>query len=296
MIKSMTGFASSVGQFDSFSWQWDLRSVNAKGLDLRLRVPDWITGLETDLRKRLGAALGRGNVALSLRLTRSDEGGRMRVNPEQMRAVLEAMTEIENAALDCGLSLAPSRAADILSVRGVLDSEVQEDDPAPLKARLVQAFEGLLEDFLQMRAIEGEALDAVLTDQLNQIETLVAKAHEALRTRKEDTTANLRAALARVMDNVDSVDAARLEQELAMIAVKSDVTEEMDRLRAHIDAARDLLNAPGPVGRKMDFLAQEFNREANTLCSKAQSKTLTTIGLDLKAVIDQMREQVQNVE
>ena len=292
----MTGFASATGAFETYSWAWELRSVNARGLDMRLRVPDWISGLETVLRTRLGKSLKRGSVSLTLRVSREEEAGTLSLNPAQLKAVLSALAEVEDQALQDGISLAPSKASDILNLRGVLESGGAEEDTAALSEALAKAFEPLLQAFIEMRQGEGAALAAVLADQLDQVETLVQSAMSAAENRRGDVTRQLQEALARVVDNTDAVEPARVAQELAMIAVKSDITEELDRLRAHVAAARELLQAGGPVGRKLDFLMQEFNREANTLCSKANFTELTRAGLDLKAVIDQMREQVQNVE
>lgn len=296
MTVSMTGFASAKGQWSHFSWSWELRSVNSKGLDLRLRVPDWITGLEADLRTRLNEATARGSITLSLRLGRDEDSSEVSVNEAQLDRILAALHTVEARAMDQGVSLAPSRAADILAQRGVLEMISVADDPAPLKEALLKDFEPVLQDFLTMRQTEGAALKEVLTAQLETISELTAQASDATDARRSEMQASLRAALARVLDNSNGVEEDRIAQELALIAVKADITEELDRLSAHVDAARDLLATDGAVGRKFDFLAQEFNREANTLCSKSQSKTLTAIGLELKAVIDQMREQVQNVE
>ncbi|MDQ2092779.1 YicC/YloC family endoribonuclease [Rhodalgimonas zhirmunskyi] len=297
MTNSMTAFASGKGHGGAgFSWTWELRSVNAKGLDLRLRVPDWVTGLEAGLRAALSATLARGSVTLSLRLTREDEALRLGINQTQLSAVLEAMAEVEETAMARGVSLAPATAADILGQRGVLEQVSGDEDPAPLKKALLTDFEAILADFCAMRATEGAALQEVLLAQLDSIDTLTDQAAAAALARRDEMQANLQAALARVTENSTAVDPARVAQELALIAVKADITEELDRLKAHVTAARDLIASDGPVGRKLDFLSQEFNREANTLCSKSQSKTLTAIGLELKAVIDQMREQVQNVE
>ena len=296
MLHSMTGFAAHKGMADGYSWGWDLRSVNSKGLDLRLRVPDWIEGLEGVLRAELGKNLSRGAVTLSLRVQKDEEGSQQALNPAQLSTVLDAMAEIEAQAMDRGLSLAPSHASDILTFRGVLDTTSVESDTKALRAAILADLPALMDSFVEMRRNEGDALDSVMKDQLNQVESLTKASAAAAEERRDDVAANLRANLARVMENADNIDEARLAQELAMIAVKTDVTEELDRLRAHVDAARDLLAKGSPVGRKLDFLMQEFNREANTLCSKAQSVDLTRIGLDLKAVIDQMREQVQNVE
>ncbi|MEF3047375.1 YicC/YloC family endoribonuclease [Pseudotabrizicola sp. L79] len=297
MTVSMTGFAARKGQGAGYSWAWDVRSVNGKGLDLRLRVPDWIDGLEALLRAEMQKALGRGNVSLSLKVARDETGeGGLRVNMAVLPTVLTALQEIEAAAMASGVTLGQATAADLLSLRGVLETSSQSDDTTALRAALMQDFAPLMADFATMRAAEGAALKGVIAGQLDQIASLTADAKAQAGARREEARASLAEALARVMDSIDSVDETRLTQELALIAVKNDVTEELDRLGAHVDAARLLLGEPGPVGRKFDFLMQEFMREANTLCSKAQSLALTRIGLDLKTVIDQLREQVQNVE
>jgi uncharacterized protein (TIGR00255 family) len=295
----MTGFATAKGQGLGHGWAWDLRAVNGKGLDLRLRVPDWIDGLELAVRADLGKAVARGNVSLSLRVTRDQTGetvDALRVNPMTLSSVLRALAQVEQAAMTAGVTLAQATAADVLAVRGVLEANQQDDDTAPLRALILTDLPGLITDFNAMRAAEGAALQAVIAAQLDRIATLTAQAKFEADARRDASASLLREALAKVMANADGVDETRLAQELAMIAVKTDVTEELDRLTAHIAAARDLLAEAGPVGRKFDFLMQEFMREANTLCSKAQALALTRIGLDLKTVIDQMREQVQNVE
>ncbi|GAA6175430.1 YicC/YloC family endoribonuclease [Sulfitobacter pacificus] len=296
MINSMTGFASASGADAPFSWGWEVRAVNGRGLDLRLRVPDWVEGLETGLRKKLSASVARGNITCNLRLNREEAGGTLAVNAAQLETVLSALHQIEERAMDAGVSLAPSKATDIVTMRGVLEQASFNDDAAALCQLLLADFDAVLNDFNAMRAQEGAALHAVLSGQLDKIEELTGQAAALIPARQAEMSATLRSNLARVLDNAEGVDAARLAQELALIAVKTDITEEIDRLKAHVAAARALLAEGGPVGRKLDFLTQEFNREANTLCSKAQMKELTTIGLALKAVVDQMREQVQNVE
>lgn len=299
MTVSMTGFAARRGQGAGHSWGWDIRSVNGKGLDLRLRVPDWIDGLELALRGELAKGINRGNVSLSLRVARDGMGDGaegLRVNAPALAAVLAAMATVEQAAMDAGVTLGQGTAADVLAVRGVLDTSATEIDTAPLRAAILADLPPLLADFAVMRATEGAALQAVIAGQLDEVARLTTAAAIEAAARRDAASSALREALARVLANADGVDEARLAQELALIAVKNDVTEELDRLSAHIVAARALLADAGPVGRKFDFLMQEFMREANTLCSKAQALALTRIGLDLKTVIDQMREQVQNVE
>ena len=296
-IRSMTGFASGQGRLGVHSWSWEMRSVNAKGLDLRLRVPDWLDGLEVHLCKVMGNTLARGNVSLGLRISRGEEAaGTLTLNKPLLASVLTALAEAEALAQSAGVDLSVTSGADLLSIRGVLETTAIEDDPAPLVAELKKEFESLVSEFVQMRETEGAALEQVLRNQLAEVSRLTQFAADSAEARKPLVAAALKANLAKVLENADGADANRVAQELAMLAVKSDVTEEIDRLAAHVAAAEDLLATGGAVGRKFDFLMQEFNREANTLCSKALNSDLTSVGLELKAVIDQMREQVQNIE
>ncbi len=296
MTLSMTGFATLKGQLGPWSWQWDLRAVNGRGLDIRLRLPDWLSALEAPLRKALGAGIGRGNVTLSLRIAREADEAGAALSAAGLERALAMLAEISQQAGRHGLVLAPASPAEVAAMRGVVEAAAPEEDTAPLQKALMAQFPALLEAFNEMRASEGAALAGMLAGQLDQVEALVGRAEEALAARSAAQRETLRAALARVLDNSEGADPDRVAQELALIAVKTDLREELDRLGAHVAAARALLEAEGPRGRKLDFLMQEFNREANTLCSKAQFAELTAIGLDLKHVIDQMREQVQNVE
>ncbi len=296
MIKSMTGFASGKGAFGPHSWTWELRSVNGKGLDLRLRLPDWLTGLEAALRGDLSKQVNRGNITLSLRMGREETAADVRLNTPAMEAALDALAQTEALAGARGVLLAPSKASDLLALKGMLEAGADADDPAQLVEHLKSEFGGLLASFIEMRGSEGEALSGILTGQLDQVAKLTDQAADLAERRREEMAQNMRENLTRVLDNTQGADPDRVAQELALIAVKADITEEIDRLKAHVTAARALLTQDGPVGRKLDFLMQEFNREANTLCSKSQNAELTAVGLELKAVIDQMREQVQNVE
>ncbi len=296
MIKSMTGFASGKGAFGPHSWTWELRSVNGKGLDLRLRLPDWLTGLEAALRGDLSKQVNRGNITLSLRMGREETAADVRLNTPAMEAALDALAQTEALAGARGVLLAPSKASDLLALKGMLEAGADADDPAQLVEHLKSEFGGLLASFIEMRGSEGEALSGILAGQLDQVAKLTDQAADLAERRREEMAQNMRENLTRVLDNTQGADPDRVAQELALIAVKADITEEIDRLKAHVTAARSLLTQDGPVGRKLDFLMQEFNREANTLCSKSQNAELTAVGLELKAVIDQMREQVQNVE
>ena len=295
---SMTGFAARRGAGAGQSWTWDLRSVNGKGFDLRLRLPDWIDGLELAVRAEMQKAVTRGNVSLTLKLA-ADEGreaAAFRLNPGNLTAALAALGQVEAAARAVGVTLQPPSATDVLTLRGILDAQAQEVDTTPLRQALLADLPALLVDFAAMRAAEGAALHTVIAAQIDRIAALTDAAQGEIALRATAQAQGLADSVARVLAVTDAADPGRLAQELALIAVKTDVTEELDRLTAHVAAARAHLADAAPMGRKLDFLMQEFMREANTLCSKAQSLALTRIGLDLKTVIDQMREQVQNVE
>ena len=296
MIRSMTAFAGRRGAFGTASWAWEMRGVNGRGLDLRLRLPEGFGGLDAALRKAAGAELGRGSVTISLRLMREEETGELALDEARLDRVIEALTRIEARAIEAGLSLAPTTPADVLAAKGVLRQESGESDGDALSAALEADFAPLLAEFTEMRAREGAGLAQIISAQLDRIAALTEEAVQAAEERRPEQRAALTEALRRVVEDISEIDEPRIAQELALLAVKQDVTEELDRLRAHVDAARALLTGPQPAGRKLDFLAQEFNREANTLCSKAQNAELTALGLELKAVIDQMREQIQNVE
>lgn len=293
---SMTGYASRVGAGDPFQWVWEIRSVNGRGLEIKPRLPDWIPGLDQAVRQALQKALGRGNVSVSLKLSRLAGAPAAGLDRDALAGVLSSLREIETAAAEADLGLSPSTAADVAAMPGVLVAGAEVSDPEAVKAAVMADFPHLLSAFQDSRAAEGQALERVIADQVDRIDALTTAAAACTEARAEAQAARLRDKLAQVLDAADGIDSARVAQELALIAVKSDITEELDRLRAHVEAARGLLAAEGPKGRKLDFLTQEFNREANTLCSKAGSTELTAIGLELKTVIDQMREQVQNVE
>lgn len=292
-FQSMTAFASATGQNDDFTWVWDIRSVNGRGLDLRIRVPDWIPGLEPALRKAFGAALSRGSLQVSLRVNREEAPPFHTVDPAGVATAVRHLEEISKAADAAGLPLLPVTAADVFALPGVLMRKDARGGEDALAQALIAQIPDLVEAIVQMRSQEGAALQQVLSDHIDHIADLVDRAAVLLPRRSDER----KVAFARALDRLRAeIEPERLSQEMAMLAVKTDVAEEIDRLRGHIAAARDILDADGPHGRKLDFLSQEFNREANTLCAKSQDAGLTSIGLDLKLVIDRMREQIQNVE
>ena len=296
MVNSMTGFAARRGAVEGVEWAWDVRAVNGKGLDLRLRGGETIEGLEPLVRAEIAKWVQRGNVSLTLKLTREANAEGVQVNKGVLASVLVALRVVENAAVEADLRLAPTTGADLLGLRGVLEAGTEAADDAPLLSAMAADLPLLMAAFQAMRAKEGAALGAIIAAQVGDMARLVRQARQLAEARRPAVAMALRDNLARVLANSDGVDPARLAQELALLAVKADVTEELDRLETHLAAAGGLLAETAPIGRKLDFLLQEFMREANTLCSKSGSAELTRVGLDLKVAIDQMREQVQNVE
>jgi uncharacterized protein (TIGR00255 family) len=300
-MNSMTGFAASSVALDldgqSLTLDWDMRAVNGKGLDLRLRLPETLGGIEKNIRDLVGAQVARGNVTLSLKLRVGSDSPAPPLDPAALAGLLAALERVNTTAQESGILLQAPTSLDLLGWRGVLAQghDLATIAPEILSKAVLDSLPPLLAAFQTMRAAEGAALVRILSDQITTIETLCAQARAALPARAQAMAEHVARVIAAVLDQTRA-DPARLEQELALQAVKADVTEELDRLDAHCAAARAMLASGQPVGRKLDFLMQEFNREANTLCSKAQNLELTRIGLELKTVIDQMREQVQNLE
>ncbi len=292
-MQSMTGFASLSGHLRGADWVWEIRSVNGRGLDIRLRLPEGAETLEPLLRAAIAKRLKRGNVSVSLKLSPSGGSAGPRLNRENLALVIAAAKEAMRMAEAGGMN------TDRLSVAELVANPVVwsgEDTPAVWLPAARAQIDDLVAAFAEARLAEGAAMGEILAAQLGQIETLAAQARASAGARNAAAGDLLRDKVRALLDITDLADEGRLAQELAVLAVKADVTEELDRLDAHIAAARALLGNDGPVGRKFDFLMQEFNRETNTLCSKSGSPDLTAIGLDLKLVIDQMREQVQNLE
>ncbi len=296
IVNSMTSFASMSGAHEVWNWAWEMRSVNARGLDIRVRLPDGFDDVEPFVREAIKARVKRGTVSIGLKL-RSDNGvGVATISEPALARYIEACQIAETHALEAGLNLAPLTAGTLLMGPGVMQGASSEQDQTALKAAVKAQVEPLLQSFAESRASEGQAMGAIFQEQINQIEALAAKARAEAERRNAGSAALIRERVTVLLETTDLADEARLQQELAVITVKADVTEELDRLDAHVIAARELLKAGGAIGRKLDFLMQEFNREANTLCSKAGTPDLTECGVELKVIIDQLREQVQNVE
>ncbi len=299
MVHSMTGFAAESGSSNtsagSLSWTVEIRGVNAKGLDIRVRAPERMIGFDQVLKAHLQKSLSRGNVSVSVRYEAEGAGGALRLDQTVLAGVMAAAKQVQAEAEKAGVNVTAPSVAEFLGLRGVIASG-DDSELVPSADEVMKTSETALQAFLTMRAAEGAALKAVLETSLSDVSALVSQAAHLAEARKEQVAETLKTNLARVLDNSDGADPDRVAQELAVLAVKADITEEIDRLNAHVEAAQVLLLSEGAIGRKLDFLMQEFNREANTLCSKSGNTELTRVGLDLKALIDQMREQVQNVE
>lgn len=293
-LQSMTGFARLDGQSGRYQWAWELRSVNGKGLDIRLRLPTGFERLEVEIRRIVGQHFARGNIQATLNVQTGEACVQAEVNQAALDAVL-ALRERLAGVIDP----APVRLDTLLGLRGIIDFRDVDDDPAAVEAldrEITQGLETVAAAMRRMREAEGAALDVVLRSQVDAIERLTAIVENDPSRTPSEIRARLAAQIATLMDAASGLDQDRLHAEVALLATRSDVREEIDRLKAHVFAARDLLARGGPVGRKLDFLAQEFNRESNTICSKSNSAAVTAAGIELKVVIDQFREQVQNLE
>jgi uncharacterized protein (TIGR00255 family) len=290
----MTGFARAQDQDDPYGWTWEIKSVNGRGLDLRCRMPPGFEHLEMLAREAVRKRFKRGSISLNLAVARSDGQSRLRLNRELLEDLLPALSELGQR-----IGADPPRLDGLLAIRGVLEpveddqtAEAQEAREAAMMATLADALDALA----TMRGDEGSRIESVLVGQLDEIADLCVAADGSAAAQPETIKARLRDQLAELLDAKPAVAEDRLAQELALLAIKADVREEIDRLKAHVTGARELLAAGGSVGRRLDFLCQEINREANTICSKSTALELTRIGLDLKTTVDQVREQVQNVE
>lgn len=293
-LSSMTGFARAQGVTGAYAWSGELKSVNAKGLELRLRLPPGWDAIEVPARTRGAEKLSRGNVYANLMVKREGVAPVVRVNEDVLAAVLATMQNVAGR-----LKADPPRLDGVLGIKGVIDvtdEDENEDARRAAETAIVKGFSGALDELSKMRGHEGDALGRLLSTRLDEIEALAQRAEKAPGRQPEAIRKKLAEQVAVLLDGSSRFNSDRLHQEAILIASKADVREELDRLAAHVAQARHLLNGGGAVGRRLDFLSQELNREANTLCSKANDLELSNIGLELKSVVEQFREQVQNLE
>jgi uncharacterized protein (TIGR00255 family) len=293
-LKSMTGFARGDGMHGDTSWNWEARSVNGRTLDLRFRLPNGFEALEIRARGLAQEKLARGNCTINLWVRRETGRAEIRLNETALR---QAEAVAERARDLTGLKHA--RLDTLLGMRGVVETaetEESEEALAALHLAMIANLAGTLDELVRARSAEGERLQAVIGKQLTTIARLIEIAAAAAAQQPAAIASRLAEQVARLSEASATLDPERLHQEALLLAARADIQEELDRLRAHVAAANELIASGQPVGRKFDFLAQEFNREANTICSKAADIETTRTGLELKTVIDQLREQVQNIE
>jgi uncharacterized protein (TIGR00255 family) len=293
-LASMTGYARAGGVAAAASFSCEMKSVNARGLEIRLRLAPGLDTLEARLRQRIGAVLSRGSVTVGLSLEREAGAGEIVVNERALGAVLAIMQRLEDS-----IAVQPPTLDGILALKGVIEQRehvMTPEEQAALEAGVLACADRCLADLVAVRRAEGEQLRSVLVAHIDTIARLTEAAEAHPSRSREVIVARLREQVAELLAAGVGLSVDRLAQEALILATKADIREEIDRLDAHVASARSLIAGGGPVGRKLDFLAQELNREANTLCSKSNAVDLTAIGLDLKAAIDQLREQVQNVE
>ncbi|MBC7579404.1 YicC/YloC family endoribonuclease [Tardiphaga sp.] len=293
-LSSMTGFARSHGTSGPYAFEWELKSVNAKGFDLRMRLPPGWDELETIARKRATEVLSRGTVYANLTVKRGNALSTIRVNEEVLNSILRIAADLAGK-ID---AVAPS-VDGLMAIKGVIEVVEPEADEAEDKAArlaVAAAFDEALTALVAMRKREGTTLGEILSQRMAEIETLANKAEAAPGRKPEAIRARLAEQIAALLESSDRFDSDRLNQEALMMAAKADIREELDRIASHISQAREMIGKGGPVGRRLDFLAQEFNREVNTCCSKSNDLELTNTGLEMKNVVEQFREQVQNLE
>jgi uncharacterized protein (TIGR00255 family) len=293
-LSSMTGFARSHGASGPYAFEWELKSVNAKGFDLRMRLPPGWDDLEVLTKKRASQVLSRGTVYANLNVKRTTAASTIRVNEE----VLASIVKVAGTLADKLDAVAPSIDG-LLGIKGVIEvvePESSEAEDMAAREAATAAFEQALTDLVEMRRREGVSLGQILSQRMDEIEQLAKKAEAAPGRKPEAIKARLAEQIAALLESSDRFDPDRLNQEALLMATKADIREELDRIASHVAQAREMIARGGPVGRRLDFLAQEFNREVNTCCSKSNDVELTNIGLEMKNVVEQFREQVQNLE
>lgn len=293
-LQSMTGFAHMEGTVGALQWVWEARSVNGRGLDVRIRLPAGFERIEPEARKAFSEHFTRGNIQATLTIGREEKTAAASINQDVLDAVIEAANQLREQT-----DAEPPRIDGLLNIRGVLefnDPKPDDETVAQEHSAILDGLDRMLKALAAMRTAEGEKIGEFVKAQIDGIEALARKADADPATEPENIAARLSAQVKMLLDSGLELDEDRLHAEAAILASKADIREEVDRLLVHVQACRTLLTDGGPVGRRLDFLAQEFNRESNTICSKSNAASITAVGLDLKVLIDQFREQIQNLE
>ena len=294
----MTGYASGSAQIGSVSLDLEIKSVNSKSLDLKIYLPEYLSSLENELRQVASGKVFRGSVVLKIKVSQHSElSSDYVLNDQVLNTVFEKIQNIEKICKKKNIPLEPLKASDFLAIKGVWEEDKNAstfiDD---IKSVILDKANELIESLLEARKKEGQGLLTILADKLASILALHKAAEEILPERSKHLEKNFKSQIDKIISEHSQLDENKIEHEIAIIAIKQDITEELDRLKVHILSMQDLLNSTGAIGKKLDFLSQELNREVNTICSKSQYSALTKIGIEMKTLVDQFREQVQNVE
>lgn len=294
VLSSMTGFSRKDGSDGTATWSWEIKSVNGRNLDLRCRLANGYEDLDPIVRTALSGSFSRGNFQLNLTVDQGKQATTFQINKDVLAQIKNAIAELE-----CEVPSAPARLDGLLGLRGVMEAveDVETEEQLQARKKLIQEdLYAAIAKLRDARQEEGQRLDSVVRAMLGRIDELIATAANLAAAQPEALRTRLREQVAALLDASPALPEERLAQEAALLITKADIREELDRLNAHVEAGRELLDQAGPCGRRLDFLCQEFNREANTLCSKSSDVELTRVGLELKATIEQFREQIQNLE
>ena len=298
MITSMTGYASDTILVGNFSLDAEIKSVNSKSFDLKIYLPEYMTFMENDIRQLVSKQIARGSIVLKIKAKHNDEASsNFTLNNEVLNTAIDEIKTIEQKCDEKNIQFSPLTVLDFFSVKGVWEeNKISQTDTVELKSVILDKLPELMKKFIETRRIEGQGLQAILVEKLSSIMEFIQEIDKILPDRSRHLKKNFKTALDKIINEQNQVDENRLEQEIALLVIKQDIQEELDRLKVHIVSMQDLVNSSNVVGKKLDFLSQELNREVNTICSKSQYSDLTKLGIEMKTLVDQFREQVQNVE
>ena len=294
----MTGYASDTILVGDFSLDAEIKSVNSKSFDLKIYLPEYMTFMENDIRQLVSKQIARGSIVLKIKAKQNDEASsNFTLNNEVLNTAIDEIKTIEQKCDEKNIQFSPLTVLDFFSVKGVWEeNKISQTDTVELKSVMLDKLPELIKKFIETRRIEGQGLQAILAEKLSSIMEFIKEIDKILPDRSRHLKKNFRTALDKIINEQNQVDENRLEQEIALLVIKQDIQEELDRLKVHIVSMQDLVNSSKVVGKKLDFLSQELNREVNTICSKSQYSDLTKLGIEMKTLVDQFREQVQNVE
>ena len=294
----MTGYASDTILVGDFSLDAEIKSVNSKSFDLKIYLPEYMTFMENDIRQLVSKQIARGSIVLKIKAKHNDEASsNFTLNNEVLNTTIDEIKTIEQKCDEKNIQFSPLTVLDFFSVKGVWEeNKISQTDTVELKSVMLDKLPELIKKFIETRRIEGQGLQAILVEKLSSIMEFIKEIDKILPDRSRHLKKNFKTALDKIINEQNQVDENRLEQEIALLVIKQDIQEELDRLKVHIVSMQDLVNSSNVVGKKLDFLSQELNREVNTICSKSQYSDLTKLGIEMKTLVDQFREQVQNVE